>query len=559
MAPSMSARGVQSSRKNLENEFLFNPLREVITTFSCAPCGRYDPSGQLGEDGSFRCVRCMSSTVQTRTCAYVSLLYGGTLDLVCAGVVLGQSLQETGTGHDRVLLHTHDLPAQGLELLGKFWKLREVAYVPSANDLHKDSPKVHFKEVFTKLHLFNPEILPYDRVLALDIDMLVLKNIDELFDLRPPAAMCDLSDRVTAVRHGDRMDPLKCSFNAGTMLVAPSRPLFDLLSADVRLPDSQWHKEALSPDQTYLSRVMAGEWSHIDQLFNFQMQLHLGVPVSETWERAEAADIAVAHFSGTHKVWDQLPEVLAPVVFSTDDENVKRSFGHLGTRIQSNSDLRCRILHAHWHFVFSSALRELRNENQTGWADLLSSGDLLTVLKEKPVPLVHATVDDIDTPANFPSGADVVVCDFGVEHLARVVRVQESGNVVVWRTPLPSEASISAGSFGLCFVADPSTCAVYKVGTSTDTKEFGLGVSVIVWMGDGHQRGVVTASHGDDRLVRFAYRRAPQWFALSELRLEHLDPWERLQCVVCRTNQFGAFGSANFWLCTWCQEEEEDH
>jgi len=56
---------------------------------------------------------------------------------------------------------------------------------------------------------------------------------------------------------------------------------------------------------------MAGEFSHIiNQLYNFEVQFHSGVPLCEIWEEARITDIGVA---ATSKVWDIPPD---KVIFS---------------------------------------------------------------------------------------------------------------------------------------------------------------------------------------------------------------------------------------------------
>merc|ERR1719193_156784 len=195
----------------------------------------------------------------------------------------------------------------------------------------------------------NPEHLPYDRVVFLDLDTIVLRNVDELFELRPPAAMNNLKTRSGRARpppkHGQRMEPQWCYFNAGVMVLAPSRSLFELLVADVQEPDAQWHRGAWSPEQSYLSCVLAGEWSHVSQLYNFEVQLHSGVPVSRQWEDALAADIAIAHFSGP-KAWDTAPERDVLVVGS---EWVKDTYMRLSPKVRTAVSVRCKALFAGWH------------------------------------------------------------------------------------------------------------------------------------------------------------------------------------------------------------------
>ena len=72
-------------------------------------------------------------------------------------------------------------------------------------------------------------------------------------------------------------------------------------------PDPQWHVPAWSPEQKYLSNVMCGEWSHVSQAYNFEVQLHSGVPLTDYWWKRKVTDVAVVHFSGHIKAWDKEP------------------------------------------------------------------------------------------------------------------------------------------------------------------------------------------------------------------------------------------------------------
>ena len=133
---------------------------------------------------------------------------------VMGALALGSSLQ-LSSNHERVLMHTEDVPSEALQLLGQIWQLRQVPYIISAGDLHVPSEKARFREVFTKLQVLNPEALPYDKVVFLDLDMIVLRNIDELFQLRPPAAMS------TAKRDG--FDEANCQHGQRLLTFAISR------------------------------------------------------------------------------------------------------------------------------------------------------------------------------------------------------------------------------------------------------------------------------------------------------------------------------------------------
>eukprot|EP00913_Durusdinium_trenchii_P015881 g14924.t1 len=383
---------------------LSNPLRAVLTAFTCHQCGRFDTTGAGPQGQPERphfCRVCREEKVAGRLAKRVGRLGG---NVSAAPSELQQELQggptepgtdlkrckASGTQYDRVLLHTADLPEEALMLLGQLWQLKEVPYIKSAGDLHVASDKARFKEVFTKLHVFNPEAVPYDKVVFLDLDMIVLRNIDELFHLRPPAGMSTFkSDKVVGIspEHGERLDPRMCYVNAGTMVTAPSKELFQLLEADVSEPDPHWHVQAWSPEQKYLSNVMAGEWSQVSQLYNFEVQLHSGVPLSELWRTAELGSVAVCHFSGHVKSWDKEPDEEQRRPTSRDDLSVlgsshsRSTFDKLPSDVQQRAQARCSILHAEWHRMFSLALKRCRGAldlpgqvKDSGWTSILLTG-----------------------------------------------------------------------------------------------------------------------------------------------------------------------------------------
>eukprot|EP00747_Dinoflagellata_sp_TGD_P213501 gnl/TRDRNA2_/TRDRNA2_86439_c0_seq1.p1 gnl/TRDRNA2_/TRDRNA2_86439_c0~~gnl/TRDRNA2_/TRDRNA2_86439_c0_seq1.p1 ORF type:complete len:378 (+),score=48.40 gnl/TRDRNA2_/TRDRNA2_86439_c0_seq1:2-1135(+) len=358
------------------------------------------------------------------------------------------------------------------------------------------------------------------------------------------------------------MDRKRCYFNAGAMVLAPSWPLFELLVSDVQEPDPMWHRGAWSPEQSYLSCVLAGEWSHISQLYNLEVQLHSGVPLSRLWEDAGAADVAVAHFSGTKKPWDSSPEIDPPVLAS---DWVKDIFAGLSAEARASAAVRCRALHAHWHHMLAAALRFCRNRGAAArvnefWTSVLHTGDL----RSCDAPGAPALRED---PA-FLVGDEVAVsrAEEATKHWAQVLRVTADGSMVVWRTPLPAEDPFCAGHLGSCYTlrkgssdsAVPmSSC--FPEAASNEAVCMGepkLGAPVIAWFGEGHMRGLVVAVRAGDCLVRFATCRTPHWLALEEMRYEDVAGKNRLQCATCLSWQPGSFESDGFWCCTDCRHRK---
>jgi len=568
---------------------LDNPLRGVVSAFSCVPCGSVDEWGLKLDDGKFRCRRCFeeekSGIRSPRSHAYSALIYGDAPRLVLGALVLGYSLEATGTLHDRVLLHTADVPQEALTLLAAFWRLQEVPYIISAPDLH-NAPyeKARFKEVFTKLNILNPKVMPYDKVVFLDLDMVVLRNIDELFELRPPAAMNNMKMRwgraqLTLV-HGERMKPRACMFNAGNMVMAPSQLLFDLLLKDVQYPDPLWHKGAWSPEQSYLASILAGQWHHVSQIYNFEVQLHPGVPLSKLWECAQASDIAVAHFSGAKKVWDCAPEKDVSVVGSPW---VRQAFARLPPQTRGTVALRCQVLHVEWHRSLALALQCCQSrcgaspelQNGSPWAVTLCTGDL-NLSNSTAVQCL-----DEGRKAGVSLGDEVVIvedkkahADVALTHVATVVRLGLDGSLVLWRTPLP-DASVPfcAGHFGLCRRVDSKAAtAVAPLGSVLSSRQSKadkgtcgtidcdwvptLGSQAIAWLYEGHVLGKVVAVRGDKRLLRFgATARAPFWFSWDDLLSPNFLPGEEWQCVTCLSwRTVGSFDRTGAWRCEGCSK-----
>eukprot|EP00899_Mesostigma_viride_P022103 jgi/Mesvir1/3077/Mv12057-RA.2 len=135
--------------------------------------------------------------------AYVTLLYDEEKFLM--GVrVLGQSLRESGTQRDLVVITTSSSLATISLLQADGWIVKRVMTLQNPNAGH---PR-RFWAVYTKLLVFN--LTEYDRVVFLDADTLVLRNLDALFSC---AGFC------ANLKHSDR-------FNSGVMVVTPSATLF---------------------------------------------------------------------------------------------------------------------------------------------------------------------------------------------------------------------------------------------------------------------------------------------------------------------------------------------
>jgi len=142
--------------------------------------------------------------------AYVTTLCGG--DAYLQGVeVLGRSLAESGTRVPRFVMATPDVSARARStLLQQGWEIVDVDPIESpSSKTAQIYPR--FALAFTKLRAFGLEI--FDKLVNLDADTVVLRNIDDLFERPGFAAAPDffLPDR----------------FNSGVMVIEPSAALFE--------------------------------------------------------------------------------------------------------------------------------------------------------------------------------------------------------------------------------------------------------------------------------------------------------------------------------------------
>lgn len=144
--------------------------------------------------------------------AYVTTLSGG--DAYLPGVeALGRSLVGTGTSASRVVLITEDVSAVArAQLQEQGWQLQLIEPIPSPDP---DAAPLYarFSKTFTKLRAFG--LSDFDKIVLLDADTVVLRNVDDLFERPSFSAAPDffLPDR----------------FNSGVMVVEPSPALFATL------------------------------------------------------------------------------------------------------------------------------------------------------------------------------------------------------------------------------------------------------------------------------------------------------------------------------------------
>tara|TARA_A100001037_G_C15143731_1_gene635158 strand:- start:114 stop:2345 length:2232 start_codon:yes stop_codon:yes gene_type:complete len=198
--------------------------------------------------------------------------------------------------------------------MGGKGKLKTIQMDP---DIFKNCPnytKEHpYSHVFFKLHVFNPDLFPYEKVCFVDSDLVPLNYYDSLFMLDAPAGWVEYRkkwpfskafhwDRCDYLTHGKKIpkiftdigDPGSSDINAGLFLVQPDKKEYNSMIKELTSPVKEWmgpdkyHKgfydfeldkdKSLTgrkfidssycyPEQNYLTKRYSGEWTYIEYAF----------------------------------------------------------------------------------------------------------------------------------------------------------------------------------------------------------------------------------------------------------------------------------------------------
>ena len=208
----------------------------------------------------------------------------------------------------------------------------------------KQHPYVH---VFFKLHIFNPDLFPYEKVCFVDSDLVPLNFYDSLFMLDCPAGFVEYRkkapylesyqwDRCDYLKHGKKIPkeitdidkPTGADVNAGLLLVKPNKKEYDSMIKELSSPLETWmgpkkkHKGFYSfnfdnpsgiefvansycyPEQNYLTKRYSGKWTFIE--FAFQ-----------SWSRDPCNSFGIHMAAFNPKPWFKQP---IGTVIKTDEK-----------------------------------------------------------------------------------------------------------------------------------------------------------------------------------------------------------------------------------------------
>jgi alpha-N-acetylglucosamine transferase len=229
--------------------------------------------------------------------AYVTLVTN--VDFAEGAIALVRSLRLTDTRADIVVMHTGGVDAAHMAPLAALGAiLAPVDLLPTSDGFNERHARknIHGKNPFTKgrkpefhtpldnfakLRLW--QLTQYDRVVFLDADTLVLKNIDRMFLYPEFSAAPNVYESLADFRR----------LNSGVFVAQPSEATFATMLERLDRPDAFWPRT----DQTFLQSYFP-DWHGLPVFFNMLQYVWFALPDLWDWP-----SISVLHYQ-YEKPWE---------------------------------------------------------------------------------------------------------------------------------------------------------------------------------------------------------------------------------------------------------------
>ncbi|KAK9230323.1 hypothetical protein WN944_023290 [Citrus x changshan-huyou] len=254
------------------NAWLYKPNLNVLREKLQLPVGSCELALPLRDKD-----RVYSGSVHRE--AYATILHSAHV-YVCGAIAAAQSIRMSGSTRDLVILVDETISAyhrSGLEAAG--WKVRTIQRIRNP----KAEKDAYNEWNYSKFRLW--QLTDYDKIIFIDADLLILRNIDFLFGM----------PEISATGNNGTM------FNSGVMVIEPSSCTFQLLMDHINEFESY-----NGGDQGYLNEVFTW-WHRIPKHMNFLKHFWFGdeEEVKQKKTRLFGADppiLYVLHYLGM-KPW----------------------------------------------------------------------------------------------------------------------------------------------------------------------------------------------------------------------------------------------------------------
>jgi hypothetical protein len=253
--------------------------------------------------------------------AYVTLLFPnkyGKCTYLDGALLTGLGLRKHNVKYKLICMITKDISDDIIQILKIIYDdivivdyispiknlgIEIISEIFSKDDYINDNKYSEMAKIFTKLHIFNSNLFPYDKILFIDNDLIPLKNFDKLFNINCPAAWLEeaIENEYDYIKfwnvskdiiHGKLIDmkftkldqiPGR-SINAGLMLIKPDMSIYNDMIQLLQKPIKEWSKTHFKfngiidinkklinyykyPEQEFLTQYFHGKWHMIDGRF----------------------------------------------------------------------------------------------------------------------------------------------------------------------------------------------------------------------------------------------------------------------------------------------------
>lgn len=216
-----------------------------------------------------------------------------------ASIILFRSLHKVGTVHDCIIMTPVNFKYTGnLSLYSLKTKNVILKAIPPLDQQHSNHSEKRYSACLNKLYVWL--LTDYEKVCWLDSDMIVMKNIDHLFDLEiedghmlaAPGCLCNVFNNPKFITA-----QLKCPYvcnnniyiNSGLFIIKPNPNIYDLLlQEDYNRPLS---------DQDVFNDFFSSKINMLPPTYNYMSQLDLIHP------EVNSHDVHIFHFT-YDKPWE---------------------------------------------------------------------------------------------------------------------------------------------------------------------------------------------------------------------------------------------------------------
>lgn len=230
--------------------------------------------------------------------AYATLVTNA--DYAKGALALIRSLRLSGTAADIVVLHTGGVEASHLASLSALGaRLLPVDLLPTSGAfnerhgrtrLHTQAPFTKGRKPafhtpldnFVKLRLW--ERTEYDRIVFIDADAIVLRNVDRLFAYPEFSAAPNVYERLSDFHR----------LNSGVFVATPSQDTFTAMLDRLDRPGAFWQRT----DQTFLQAYFP-DWHGLPVFFNMLQYVWFNLPELWNWP-----SISILHYQ-YEKPWEE--------------------------------------------------------------------------------------------------------------------------------------------------------------------------------------------------------------------------------------------------------------